>query len=93
MPTYALIDNACGYVWGVTVAESPIAACAAVDAEIGGEPRRYEEVGSFDHANAWGYHVHAAPEGFTVNDGQNDDEIAAVEALPRVACVLIHDAA
>lgn len=77
---YALIDNASGYVWGAYSAESAEAACAAATLDAGGEIATYELVYQLA-SNEGGYLVYAAPADFSVNDGQNADEIAAVAAL------------
>jgi len=80
---YALIDNASGYVWGVYSAESPESACAAATLDTGMEPATYESAYQLA-SNEGGYLVYAAPDGFSVNDGQNAEEIAAVAALPII---------
>jgi hypothetical protein len=86
MNTYAILESNTGYVWGVVQAESAIAACAVCDAEVGGDRDEgaYEEVGTSELRTTRGvYDVRTAPAGFSVQDGQDRDEIAAVEALPR----------
>jgi hypothetical protein len=93
MTTYAIIDNASGYVWGVTAADSPIDACLTIDADIGTDPREYEQKARPDFANECGYHVYEAPAGFEVADGQSEDEIDRVAALPKVAYFKIVEAA
>lgn len=81
--TFALIDNASGYVWHVCQANSPEAACAKAAIETGGDERAFEHTYQLA-SNEYGFHVYAAPAGFTVNDGQNAAEIAAVSALPLI---------
>lgn len=79
MAHYVLIDNCSGYVWGE--------ACRIVDAEIGGDPREYEE-SNLVNSTVSGYHVHLAPAGWIeVEDGQSEEEIDRVSALPRVTQV------
>lgn len=83
---YAILESNTGFVWGVVDAESPLAACSAVDAEIGGYPfdGEYQEVTASELRTSRGcYDVRIAPEGFDVQDGQDREEISAVEALPR----------
>ena len=80
---YALIDNASGYVWGVYSAESPESACAAATLDTGMETATYELAYQLA-SNEGGYLVYEAPAGFSVNDGQNANEIAAVAALPFI---------
>lgn len=86
--TFAIIDDYSGFVWGVIAAADPITACRLIDEDCKEYGRSYEEVSSFSGSNAAGYHVYEVPHGFTVNDGQNANEIAAVERFPRVAMVL-----
>lgn len=88
MSTYATIDLNSGYVWWVGVADSPEAACAASDAEGGEYGHEYGAITSTEarRSTGGGYAVYAAPDGFAllVQDGQDDDEIARVSALPLV---------
>jgi hypothetical protein len=87
MTTFAIIESNTGYVWGVVDSHSSLQACYAVDMQAGGwhqEPGQYEQVSTSELRTTRGvYDVRIAPEGFDVQDGQNADEIAAVEALPR----------
>jgi hypothetical protein len=86
MQRFAIIESNSGYVWGVVDAETALAACAACDAEVGGDRGEgaYEEVSASELRTTRGvYDVRTAPAGFDVQDGQDRDEIAAVEALPR----------
>ena len=83
MQRFALIESNTGYVWGVVNAETALAACAECDIQMAGGDRGE---GAYEPANFGDrnfYEVHIAPEDFDVQNGQNDDEIAAVEALPR----------
>jgi hypothetical protein len=84
MPRFDLIDQNSGYGWGEANAETPVAACAAVDAGYG-------EHGPYSFASrihTGGYLVHAAPADFPeIVDGQDEGEIACVEALPRISFV------
>jgi len=85
--TYALIDNASGYVWGVTQAADPITACQIIDTQNKSPDWLYTEVNRFSFSNESGYHVYEVPHGFDVDDGSDAAAISAVEAFPRVACV------
>lgn len=92
MTRFALIDNHSGFVWGVTDAASAIDACRQIDADLGEYGREYEEVPRFDASNDTGYYVHQAPAGWDCDDGQDEAAIAEVNAMPKVACVLIERA-
>ena len=81
--TFALIDNASGYIWLVCAAESAEAACAAATTETGGDVAQYEQVNQLA-GNEGGYIVYEAPAGFDVQDGQSQDEIASVSAMPLI---------
>jgi hypothetical protein len=86
MNRFAIIESNTGYVWGVVNAESALAACAACDADAGGDRGEgyYEEVSESELRTSRGvYDVRTAPEGFSVTDGQADDDIERVSALPR----------
>ncbi len=89
MQRFAIIESNSGYVWGVVDAETALAACAACDAEVGGDRGEgaYEEVSASElrttRTTRGVYDVRTAPADFFVQDGQDRDEIAAVEALPR----------
>ncbi len=90
MTRYALIENNCGFVWGVVDADTPIAACMKVDESLGELDREYSEVSRADlFVNEASYHVYEAPAGFDVTDGQDAEQIASVQALPKVAIVRI----
>lgn len=81
---FATIEINSGYVWWVGDAVDEIDACRKSDAEgqsqVEGEYRR---ITASESSNTdGGYVVYEAPAGFDVNDGQDEDEIAAVSALP-----------
>ena len=85
--TYAIIETNSGFVWGVVESDSARQACYDVDAQAGtwrqGEGE-YQEVGQGATSTTQGaYDVRIAPDGFDVQDGQDAEEIAAVELLPR----------
>jgi hypothetical protein len=93
---YALIDTNSGFVFGVTDATDPTTACRLIDESLHEFGRTYEEHGprsGAERTTQGGYVVYEAPAGFDVTDGQDAEQIAAVEALPRVAIVLYNDAA
>lgn len=92
MPRYAMIDIDSGYVWGVENAADPVAACRQMDEALGVTGREYEAHGPRSGAGRsgqTGYEVYQAPVGFDVQNGQDQAEIAAVSALPRVAIVTV----
>jgi hypothetical protein len=83
MTKFAVIDEHSGYVWGVTKAADAIEACRILDADAGEHGRTYTDIGRgarFDGRS--GYHVYRAPDDFTIDDGQDEDQIASVEGLP-----------
>jgi hypothetical protein len=94
MNRYALIDSNSGFVWGVTDAAGPLSACRQVDSDVGGR-------GACSYRIALGadvttgpdvgfYAVYAVPQNFDVDDGQDPDQIAAVEQHgPAVAWVAV----
>ena len=86
MNRFAIIESNSGYVWGVVDAEDALSACSAVDSQSGCEcgTGQYEPVSVSELRSTRGvYDVRFAPAGFAVNDGQNADEIASVDAMPR----------
>lgn len=90
MPRYILIDDASGFVWGEAEAETPEDACRIVDEHLGVSGREYARVGFLVDAGPSGYYVHEAPTDFRpIDDGQDRDLIAAVNALPLAATVAI----
>ena len=82
---YVLIDNFSGFVWGGADAADPVAACAILDKEVGGEPRKYE-ITRISNTTESGYLVFEAPaDWLPVDDGQSQDEIKRTLALHKVA--------
>lgn len=81
--TFALIDNNSGFIWWTGAAASPEAACAAATLDYGMDVVQYEHAYSLA-SNEGGYHVHAAPAGFAVIDGQNAEAINTVSAMPLI---------
>jgi hypothetical protein len=55
-------------------------ACAAATLETDAESTGYESTYELA-SNEGGYHIYAAPAGFSVNDGQDEEEITAVSAF------------
>lgn len=81
---YALIDENSGYVWWVGDADTPEAACEKAAWEVNAEDQRYER-DQFPHIGQLGrFHVYAVPQGFDVEDGRDDEAIAATQKHPRV---------
>lgn len=86
MARYILIDNYTGYIFGDSAniggkifTGSPIGTAKALDESIGTYGRSYEEVGRLA-SNETGYYVYRAEEAApVVQDGQNEETIAAVE--------------
>lgn len=90
--TYAMIDLHTGFVWGVETARDAVSACRQMDEAIGIHGRSYDEGSASDlRCGLDAYAVHEAPAGFDVTDGQDADQIAAVEMLPRVTFVLVSE--
>ena len=83
MQRYALIESNTGYVWGVVNAETALAACAECDRQAYGGPVCEGAYEYADVGDRHTYDVRIAPEGFDVQDGQDSDAIAAVDAMPR----------
>lgn len=86
MNTYAVIESNSGYVWGIVDSSSALQACYDVDVQAGGhrgdgeyQPCSYSEL----RTTRGVYDVRIAPEGFSVENGQDRDDIDAVSALPR----------
>jgi len=86
MTRYAMIDSHTGYIWGVEDAPSPVAACAQMDRSVdpsAAESRTYREIAASDSDDH--YLVYdASGLSVEVTDGQDEAQIAAVEALPLV---------
>ncbi len=92
MPRFAILESNTGFVWGVTDAATAAEACRVIDEDVGVYGRSYSEGSVSDLRTTRGaYDVRVAPENFNVFDGQDADEIAAVEALPREAVILTAD--
>ena len=89
MTTYALIDEYSGFIWGVMDAPDPIAACRAVDADCHEYNRNYKDIGGGRFDGRSGYLAYEVPDGYTVNDGQNQDSIDRIAAFPLVARIVI----
>lgn len=88
---FILIDSNSGYVWGEVVHGVASGACATVDAELGVFDRTYTEHGPRAQVDEDHYLVYSAPADFPeVSDGQDDEQISAVSALPLVARVSWH---
>lgn len=86
MARFAILESNSGYVWGVVDADSALEACLACDADFGGrhEAGHYEPASYSDLRSTRGvYDVRVAPEGFDVDNGQDQASIDAVCALPR----------
>lgn len=87
---YAVLETNSGYVWAVVDAQSPLDACYEADNRAGGSPEDFNGVGKYVEVSVSDinttkghYDVREAPSGFDVQDGQDREQIAAVEALPR----------
>ena len=87
---YALIDSHTGYVWGIATAESPEAACAVVDRDVDpseGYARGYETITARDRSRDHYLVYDATTLTGEIGDGQDDETIDRVSALPLVARV------
>ena len=73
-----------GYIWWSGQSADAIAACKASDAECGQEPREFEKVSIGDIARA-SYAVYAIPATLSIDDGQDEAQISAVDADRFVA--------
>lgn len=90
--TFVLIDEQSGFVWGGVIsaqAQDPISACRAIDASIGEHGRSYEDIGGEQFNGRSGYHVHMAPYGYAVDDGQDQDAIDEVSRFPVIARIVV----
>ncbi|MEL6280851.1 MAG: hypothetical protein AAFR28_18515 [Pseudomonadota bacterium] len=76
MNTYAIIERNSGYIWGVVKATDPIEACRTMDADIGGEPREYEEVYRETDLKENGYLVFKVANGWWCDNYQSEEHIA-----------------
>lgn len=91
MTRYAIIDKCSGFVWGVVDADDPIDACRKQDLSTRDFDREYEEVHASElFVNDSGYAVYLAPDAFQVDDGQKQEAIDTVEAMPLASCIRIH---
>ena len=82
---YAAIELNSGFVWGVTSAETPEAACAAIQSEATGfrEAFTFESISKSDaNTTAGGFALYEVAENFDVQDGQAIDEIEKTKAYP-----------
>jgi hypothetical protein len=89
---YVLIDEITGHVWGDVVAADPIKACRAIDARCGQHKREYTDIGSEPFDGHSGYHVYLATSAYSDYsdvDGQDEEFVKAVEAMPFVTRVAI----
>jgi hypothetical protein len=83
---FAVIDSYTGFVMGVVDAASAENACVAIDVEArnGRHDGAYIEVDASElRTTRCLYDVRVAPAWFCVENGQDPDEIAAVDGLPR----------
>ncbi len=85
MNNYTIIDTNSGFVWWCGTATDSETACYAADDECKGRDEDgYYEMCAEEVRDSRGiYDVRIAPPGYTVDDGQDPDAIAAVEAMPR----------
>lgn len=88
LSTYATIDMHSGYVWWTGQAASALDACKASDVEYGSfdDVREYLEVTLSERGSA-SFAVYAIPADLVIDDGQDEEQIAAVEACQLVAYV------
>lgn len=87
---YILIDSNSGFVWGEAQADSLTDAARAVDIEANGRAAdAYEELGS-NPRDSSSYYIayNANGSDITIDDGQDQDQIDAVSALPVAGYVL-----
>jgi hypothetical protein len=85
---YALIDSNTGYVWGIATGETPEAACAIVDHDIDpseADARQYESITASDRGRDHYLVYDATTLDGDVTDGQDQEQIDRVSALPLVA--------
>jgi len=87
MTRYILIDSNSGYVWGDETADSPVGAARLVDEGVGEYGRSYTE--EYSRPSESHYIVYeAADDTPEITNGQDDTQIAIVDALPIVARVV-----
>lgn len=83
---YALIDGFRGMIWYICDADTPKQACKFCDIDIGGTDSSdypyiaYEKISS--RSNDDGYHVYETPAGWDCLDGEDEEQIAKVQAMP-----------
>lgn len=84
MNNYALIETNSGYVWWAGKADTPEDACAKAHME-GGEVATYAQTSDrIENTTEGGFLVYQAPEGFCCTDGQDQEQIDAVSAMPLI---------
>ena len=86
MATYALIENASGFIWAVLAAESAEAACAAATLLTGGIVAEYEEIDQFSSSEENGYVVYEVDDDWTCDGGTDEVAIAELSARRSVGC-------
>ena len=84
MTKYATIDMNSGYVWWAGEAMHPVEACKNSDLEGNNEAREFEEITRSQREHA-AYAVYQIPADLSIDDGQDKEQIAAVEAS-RFVC-------
>lgn len=84
MTKFATIDTNSGYIWWAGEAADAIDACKKSDVEGNNEAREFEEVPRSHRANA-NYAVYQIADSLHIDDGQDKELIAAVEASKFVA--------
>jgi hypothetical protein len=93
MTRFAILETNSGFVWGVVDAADAIEACRLIDEDFGSYGRLYREGSVSDLWTTEGaYDVRIAPTSFDAPDGQDGCAIAAVDAMPRAAIILVEDA-
>lgn len=93
---YAIIEHESGYIWWVGDAADPIDACRKCDRDnlLPADDYKYQEISRPAPALFCTlYHVHAAPDGYDVDDGQNAAAIRAVRTLPLAAHIRVSECA
>lgn len=91
MQTYALIDNASGYLWGITQAKDALSACQDIDADNQEYNRTYTITPTLASSDT-GYHVYSIPEHLLLwplldADGQDSAAIALIERHEKTATI------
>ena len=88
---YAIIDTNSGFVWGDTIASSPIEACRLIDQNISCQERAYTET-SDPRSTETGYRVYVVPVDLAIDDGQDGGTIEAVESCEYAGFVRVDQA-